>query len=202
MAQSVRKVKRRSRRISSIGLVFLLMCTAAVASGQDTANGDLWASLRAGGNWVLMRHAIAPGGGDPPGFRLNDCSTQRNLSDEGRRQARSIGNAFRSRTIPVDRVLTSQWCRCRETAELLDLGSVEEYPVLNSFFSDRSTASEQTEALRRFVGETELHGNIVLVTHQVNITALTNVFPASGEMVVIRPDGNGGFQLVGRVRID
>lgn len=181
MAKSVRKVKRRRRGISSIGLVLLLMCTAAVAGGQEAANEDLWSTLRAGGNWVLMRHAIAPGGGDPPGFRLGDCSTQRNLSDEGRTQARSIGSAFRSRRVPVDRLLTSQWCRCRETAELLMLASVEEYPVLNSFFSDRSTAGEQTEALRRFIGETELSGNIVLVTHQVNITALTNVFPAIEE---------------------
>jgi phosphohistidine phosphatase SixA len=147
-----------------------------------------------------MRHAIAPGGGDPPGFRLDDCATQRNLSEEGRNQARSIGESFRSRGIPVDRVLTSQWCRCRETAELLDLSPVEEYAVLNSFFSDRSTADSQTEALRRFVGETDPQGNILLVTHQVNITGLTGVFPASGEMVVVRPDGKGGFLLVGRLR--
>jgi phosphohistidine phosphatase SixA len=131
---------------------------------------------------------------------LDDCSTQRNLSDQGRAQARSIGEEFRSRQVPVDRVLTSQWCRCRDTAELLDLAAVEEYPVLNSFFSDRSTADSQTRALRRFVGRTDLRGNIVLVTHQVNITELTGVFPASGEMVVIRPDGRGGFRLVGRLK--
>jgi phosphohistidine phosphatase SixA len=101
--------------------------------------------------------------------------------------------------IPVDRVLTSQWCRCRETAELLDLASVEEYPVLNSFFSDRSSAHVQTQALRQFFGKVPPLGNLVLVTHQVNITALTGVFPASGEIVVIRPDGRGGFPLVGRL---
>jgi phosphohistidine phosphatase SixA len=146
-----------------------------------------------------MRHALAPGGGDPPGFRLGDCSTQRNLSDEGREQARRIGAILRARGVPVERVLTSQWCRCRETAELLRVGPVEEYPVLNSFFTDRSTAVEQTEALRRFVGSSSPAGNIFLVTHQVNITELTGVFPSSGEMVVLRPDGRGGFTLVGRL---
>lgn len=171
-----------------------------MAHGQE--GGDepsLWSSLRAGGNIVLIRHAIAPGGGDPPGFRLDDCSTQRNLSEQGRKQARSIGAAFRSRGVPVERVLTSQWCRCKDTAELLDLATVHEYPVLNSFFSDRSTALEQTEALRRFVAEAAPQGNIVLVTHQVNITELTGVFPSSGEMVVIRPDEREGFVSIGRL---
>jgi phosphohistidine phosphatase SixA len=181
-------------------LTLLLLLCAAIATGQNTVQEDLWDSLAAGGNVVLMRHAIAPGGGDPPGFRLDDCSTQRNLSEEGREQARSTGEVFRSRGIPVDRVLTSQWCRCRETAELLDLAPVEEYPVLNSFFSDRSTATEQTAALRSFIAGVQLKENIVLVTHQVNITELTGVFPVSGEMVVVRPNGEGGVQLIGRLQ--
>lgn len=182
--------------------VFFLLLAAGVANGQDATKDQLWAALEAGGNVVLIRHAIAPGGGDPPGFRLEDCSTQRNLSGEGRAQARSTGEAFRSRGIPVDRVLTSQWCRCRETAELLQLAAVEEYPVLNSFFSDRSTAGSQTGALRRFIGDLKLRGNVLLVTHQVNITELTGVFPASGEMVILRPDRQGGFRLIGRLRPD
>jgi phosphohistidine phosphatase SixA len=185
-----------------IGSVLLLMLAAGIASGQNNTDQGLWAALEAGGNVVLMRHAIAPGGGDPPGFRLEDCSTQRNLSEDGRAQARSTGESFRSRGAPVDRVLTSQWCRCRETAELLQLAAVEEYPVLNSFFSDRSTADSQTEALRRFIGELKLRGNVLMVTHQVNITALTGVFPASGEMVILRPDEQGGFRLIGRLRPD
>jgi phosphohistidine phosphatase SixA len=189
-----------TRPVASIGVILLLLSTAVIAGGQDGIQSDPWTSLAAGGNFVLMRHAIAPGGGDPPGFRLGDCRTQRNLSDEGRGQARSTGEAFRSRGIPVDRVLTSQWCRCRETAELLNLAPIEEYAVLNSFFSDRSSAASQTETLRQFIGETALQGNIVLVTHQVNITELTGVFPASGEMVVVRPDGRGGFELVGRLK--
>jgi phosphohistidine phosphatase SixA len=193
-----RRLKLATRLVS----VLLLLLAAALANGQNATEDQLWAALEAGGNVVLMRHAIAPGGGDPPGFRLDDCSTQRNLSEEGRVQARSTGEAFRSRGIPVDRVLTSQWCRCRETAELLQLAPVEEYTVLNSFFSDRSTAGSQTEALRRFIGDLQLQGNILLVTHQVNITELTGVFPASGEIVILRPEEQGGFRLIGRLRPD
>jgi phosphohistidine phosphatase SixA len=185
----------------SLGIA-LLLSAAASAAGQGAPGYEPWESLRQGGNIVLIRHAIAPGGGDPPGFRLDDCATQRNLSDEGRDQARSIGEALRLQGVSVDRVLTSQWCRCRETAELLDLAPVEEYPVLNSFFSDRSTADVQTEALRRFIAEAEPENNIVLVTHQVNITGLTGVFPASGEMVIVRPGGQEGFRLVGRLELD
>jgi phosphohistidine phosphatase SixA len=194
-------MKSLSASMISLG-VALLLSAAATAAGQDGSGDDPWESLRGGGNVVLIRHAVAPGSGDPPGFRLDDCATQRNLSDEGRGQARSIGEAFRSRGVPVDRVLTSQWCRCRETAELLDLASVEEYPVLNSFFSDRSTAEVQIEALRRFIAEAGFRNNIVLVTHQVNITGLTGVFPASGEMVIVRPGGQEGFRLVGRLKLD
>jgi phosphohistidine phosphatase SixA len=193
-----RPVKVTTRILS----VLVLLLAAGAASGQNAADEQLWTALAAGGNVVLMRHAIAPGGGDPPGFRLDDCSTQRNLSEEGRVQARSTGEAFRSREIPMDRVLTSQWCRCRETAELLQLAAVEEYPVLNSFFSDRSTAGSQTRALRRFIGDLKLRGNVLLVTHQVNITELTGVFPASGEMVILRPDKQGGFRTIGRLRPD
>ena len=187
----------KSRRVTAIAaLVLLLALPAAVPAQEDS----LWDALRAGGHIVLMRHALAPGGGDPPGFRLDDCATQRNLSEEGRAQARGIGEGFRSRGIPVDRVLTSQWCRCRETAALLGLGPVEEYPALNSFFSDRSTGDAQIEELRRFVSRPAPGGNLILVTHQVNITGLTGVFPDSGELVVLRPGPSGSFAVVGRLR--
>ncbi|MBN2553067.1 MAG: hypothetical protein JXB06_09870 [Spirochaetales bacterium] len=105
-------MNRRGRLFTLLVIAMFLVGAAAVADSQDAAERDILAALEAGGNVVLMRHAVAPGDGDPPGFRLDDCSTQRNLSE-------------------VDRVLTSRWCRCRETAELLDLAPVEEYPVLN-----------------------------------------------------------------------
>jgi phosphohistidine phosphatase SixA len=197
----IKRKRKKDYRWFVILIVLGVLCLGTpLVHGQNLGEEDLWRELQNGGYIVLMRHAIAPGGGDPPGFRLNDCSTQRNLSEEGREQARTIGAAFRVRGVPVERILTSQWCRCRDTAELLGLGPVEEYPVLNSFFSDRSTADEQTEALRRFVERSMPEQNIVLVSHQVNITGLTGVFPASGEMVVVRPGGPGGFTLVGRLK--
>jgi Histidine phosphatase superfamily (branch 1) len=108
------------------------------------ARADDWAAARADGAILLMRHAIAPGTGDPSGFDLGDCATQRSLSDEGRAQARDTGAAIREAGIAVTHVLTSQWCRCRDTARLLNLGPVQDWPSLNSFFEVRSTAAAQT----------------------------------------------------------
>ncbi|KQT47599.1 hypothetical protein ASG43_09320 [Aureimonas sp. Leaf454] len=138
-----------------------------------------------------MRHAEAPGVGDPAGFRLGDCATQRNLSAAGREQARRIGEAIKDRGIRVDRILTSQWCRAAETATLLDLGPIVEDAALNSFFDTRETARTQSDEVRRTLSDLDRTGQrATLVTHQVNITSLTGVFPASGEMIVVRMSGN------------
>jgi broad specificity phosphatase PhoE len=168
-------------RISRRSLAAALLCAPFPARADEAA----WDLLRQGRAAAVMRHAIAPGGGDPPGFRLEACETQRNLSDEGRAQARAIGAAFRSRGIGAATVLTSGWCRARETAELLGLGAVAREPMLDSFFGDRSRGPGQTEALRALLAGWS-GGPLVLVTHQVNITALTGVFPASGEAVLVR----------------
>ena len=168
-------------------LLLILILFAAVPAYADEAAA--WAALREGGHIILMRHATAPGVGDPPNFHLSDCSTQRLLSDAGRAQAKAIGAALRERGVKADRVLTSAWCRCVDTAELMDLGPVEVFEPLNSFFATRDAAGRQTEAVRELIGDWNGPGTLVLVTHQVNVTALTNVFPASGEMVVLRPDG-------------
>ncbi len=162
---------------------------------------DAWAALKEPGTVAIMRHARAPGTGDPAAFTLGDCGTQRNLDAAGRRQARAIGDAFREHGIDVDKVLTSQWCRCRDTARLLDLAPAEPFPALNSFFEDRGTADAQTEAVRRFLARQPQGRKLVLVTHQVNITALTGVFPASGEVVAIEVADDGEVTVRGRVRI-
>lgn len=141
---------------------------------------------------AIMRHALAPGTGDPGAFRLGDCATQRNLDARGRAQARAIGAAIRASGVQIDRVLTSQWCRCRETAALLDVGPVEDAPMLNSFFEDRSTADDQTEALRAFLAALPPDETVMLVTHQVNITALTGRGVSSGEVFVIRSGPDAG----------
>jgi len=148
---------------------------------------------------LLVQHASTdPGVGDPPGFQLDDCTTQRNLSPVGREEARRIGAAFRARGIPIGRVLSSQWCRCLETARLA-FGSVEPWPPLNSFFDDRSREPEQTQAVRAVAGERPAAGNLVLVTHGVNISALTGVLPAPGETAILTPQGNGMFGVAGRL---
>jgi phosphohistidine phosphatase SixA len=151
---------------------------------------------------AIMRHAIAPGTGDPANFTLGDCATQRNLNDSGRAQARAIGAAVRAAGIEVDRVLTSQWCRSAETARLLGLGAVSEEPALNSFFADRSTREEQTEATRLLLGALPSDETAILVSHQVNITALTGLYPRSGEVVVLEVSGDDLVTPVGRFLIE
>jgi broad specificity phosphatase PhoE len=157
-----------------------------------------WEALERPGAVAIMRHALAPGTGDPAAFRLGDCATQRNLDERGRAQARAIGDAFRARGIVFDNVFTSQWCRTRETAELLDLGPVTEAPTLNSFFRDFSTREEQTGATRALVAAQE--GRTLLVTHQVNISALTGRSTRSGEVLVIRLTETGA-DILGSILI-
>jgi phosphohistidine phosphatase SixA len=180
-----------------------LACAALallVAAAPAHADDALWAALADGGHVALMRHAQAPGTGDPDDFRLDDCSTQRNLDQAGRDQARRTGQAFRDRGVTVGRVLSSQWCRCLETAELLALGEAEPFPPLNSFFSDRAREPAQTEAVRALLAEADADGpSLVMVTHQVNITALTGIFPRSGEIVVLRLGGRDIFETIGAI---
>jgi broad specificity phosphatase PhoE len=162
--------------------VALLFGTApGVSAAEETA---LWRALGSKGHVALLRHAIAPGTGDPSEFAIGDCSTQRNLSEEGRKQA------------------ARQWCRCLETARLLGLGPVTELPILNSFFQRPERRNRQTQALEAWLASQDLDGPLVLVTHQVNITALTGVYPASGELVVIRPLENGKILAVGTIETD
>ncbi|MGF1495607.1 MAG: histidine phosphatase family protein [Elainellaceae cyanobacterium] len=143
---------------------------------------------------------MAPGTGDPLNFQLDDCATQRNLSEEGRAQARRTGNAFREKNVAVQQVLSSEWCRCLETAELLDLGSVEPFPPLNSFFSDRSQGSTQTQRLREFmVNHPDTQGVTVMVTHFVNISAIAGSGVSSGEMVVMQVNDQDQLEVVGQI---
>ena len=169
------------------------------AIGPVAAEETLWDLLRGGGQVVLIRHASTVAGlGDPPGFRVEDCATQRNLSETGRAEARRIGAVFRRRGIPVDRVMSSRWCRCLETARLA-FGRVEPWPALDSFFEDRSREQEQTRTVRALLAEPRAGGNLVLVTHQVNITALTGIVPVMGEMIVLSPQPGGTVKIAGRL---
>jgi phosphohistidine phosphatase SixA len=172
---------------------YLLALLPTLALAND------WEALDQPGAHAIMRHALAPGGGDPAGFDVTDCATQRNLDDRGRDQARRIGEALRERGFTFDTVLTSQWCRCRETAELLNVGPVTEAPALNSFFQDRATRDAQTAATREIIAAADRP--MMLVTHQVNISALTGQFTSSGEILVIR-ETDGRLEVLGSIDID
>ena len=191
--------------VSSIGFLILglwlggLCCERSAAAADNEA---VWNVLRTGGHVVVMRHASTDRGiGDPPGFRLDDCRTQRNLSPAGREEARRLGEAFKARHIPVGQIRSSRWCRCLETAQLA-FGSAEPWAPLDSFFDDRSHADKRTQAVRELIADAPSAGNTILVTHQVNITALTGLSPAPGELIVLTPLGNGDFRIAGRLRPD
>ena len=172
----------------------LMLLAAAPASADDA----LWALLKGGGHVVMIRHATAPGTFDPPGMRLDDCATQRNLDEQGREEARRIGAAFRTRAIPIDKVLSSRWCRCMDTGRLA-FGRVERWEPLDGAIPSSELEVRRTAEVRRFVSTPFSGGNVILVTHNFNIRALTGLYTLSGEMVVLAPRGNGQFEIVGRL---
>ena len=180
---------------AAVTLGVLVTCQVAVATEPFSLE-----RLNEGGYVVMLRHATAPGVGDPENFRLGDCATQRNLSEEGRAQARRLGERLRAQGIGSAEVYSSQWCRCLETAALLALGPVKELPALNSFFSRPAERSSNVDALRRFLADLPEDGPpVILVTHQVTISALTDRGAASGEAVVLEVDGTGRPPVVGTI---
>lgn len=147
-----------------------------------------------------MRHAEAPGGaGDPPGFRLDDCATQRNLSAQGRADAAVIGARLRQTGIRFDRIVTSPWCRCRDTARLMALGPVEVEPAFSNVFVLAGQRGEILAEARAFLEVWRGPGSLLVVSHGATISGLTGISPASGEIVVVRIGVGGGLELVGRI---
>jgi len=182
--------------LRAAALGFAVVATAPIAhASTDTA----WVALRAGGHVLIVRHAqTVPGIGDPPGFRVDDCATQRNLSEAGRAQSSAMGERLAAAGVRVDEVLSSAWCRCLDTARLA-FGRASAYEPLNSFFGGRGAEPRQTAALRERVRAWKGPGTLALVTHQVNVTALTGEVPGMGEALVLAPGGASGFTLVGRI---
>lgn len=178
---------------------------AAMTLGPPIARavGDPLARLLEGSRALIMRHALAPGVGDPPGFRLDECATQRNLNGTGRAQARALGRRLATLGVREPRILSSRWCRARETAELLGLGPVEPFPPLDSFFERPGERDPSTAALRAFLAGLPQTGRpVIMVTHQVNITALTGVYPGSGEALVLRLVPGAGPEVEARVPVE
>lgn len=181
--------------LAALALAVLVTCQSAVVAEPFPIE-----RLDEGGYVVMLRHATAPGGGDPENFRLGDCATQRNLSDEGRAEARRLGERLRAQGIASAEVYSSQWCRCLETAQLLDQGPVEPLPALNSFFSRPADRAPNLDALRRFLaGLPEDGPPVILVTHQVTISAITGRGAASGEAIILAADGTGRPPVVGTI---
>ena len=188
----------------------LLALSAAPANADD----DIWNELRdLDGTVILFRHALAPGGGDPADFDVSDCSTQRNLSAAGRIQSRDMGRQLRKENVDVARVLSSPWCRSRQTAELMGIGSVRPMMRFGSVFTASSSVADRRRKLsmRTIARHAQRDGVLVIVGHQANIIDLTGIAPASGEGVVVRfreteekgevgaSVGGGELEILGRV---
>ena len=159
-----------------------------------------WAALVAGGHVALIRHANAPPGygGDPPGFKLDDCKTQRNLDELGRQQAQKLGAAFRQHGVRVDRILASPVCRCVDTAELMGVGEVQKSTAL---LPDRTEPRVRLQELKTIVGGWRGPGTLVLVSHGFTISPLLRTHIEQAETLVLRPGGRGGAvaDIVGRI---
>ena len=182
-----------------ISLILNLILFSLI-SFQINASEQAWNLAQEGDKIILIRHSLAPGGGDPPGFKIDDCKTQRNLNRKGINQSKKIGKLFKKNKISVDQVLSSQWCRCKDTAKYA-FGNFKEFTALNSTFQSPYNKNEpkQLKELYNFVKKWEgKGGNLVLVTHYSIIIALTNAVPSSGEIVIT--DKN--FEVLGTIQTD
>lgn len=177
-------------------LVLATLATPTAAAGE----ADLMSSLRQSGHVLLLRHANAPGFGDPPQFRLDDCATQRNLDASGRAQATAVGEWLRKQGVTRARVYSSEWCRALETARLLQLGPVTPLPALNSFFERTQDREPNTAALREFLARQPADGPLlVLVTHFVNIQGIAGLGVASGDGILLQLQAGNAPRVLGRL---
>jgi phosphohistidine phosphatase SixA len=182
----------------------LVIAFILVGRGADAADdtAPAWAALRGDGHVALIRHAPAPGpAGDPLDYKLDDCTTQRNLSEQGRAEARALGARFRMQQVKVGKIVSSQWCRCRQTAELMDIGPVEDAPTFNNAFVLNATRNELTAGARAMIGAWRGPGTLVVVTHGENILLMLGLRPREGEVIVVAPDPTSQekMRLIGRI---
>ena len=180
--------------------LFLNLFLFFIFTSQLNASEQAWNLAQKGNKIILIRHALAPGGGDPAGFKIYDCNTQRNLSKKGINQSKKIGKLFKKNKVPLDQVLSSQWCRCKDTAKYA-FGDYKEFNALNSTFQSPYNKNEgkQLKELYNYVKKWNGKGkNLVLITHYSIITAVTTAVPSSGEMVIT--DKN--FKVLGTIQTD
>lgn len=166
---------------------------------KSFSSNDLIEKLKEGGKIVMIRHAYAPGSGDPENFSINDCSSQRNLNKDGLIQSKLIGDFFKNNQIPIDKVLSSEWCRCKDTASIA-FNNYEIQKFLNSFYDKKFSKykKKQIKELKRYINNWNSKNNLVLVTHYVVISEILNYQPSSGEIIVF----NKSFNIVGSLKIE
>ena len=179
--------------------LFLIIFISLSSSVKADFNEKLFNQLNDGGKLIFIRHAYAPGSGDPNNFNLNDCSTQRNLSEEGRKQAEYIGEFFSDNEINIDKVLSSEWCRCKETAQIA-FKNFSTNSFLNSFYSSKfeKNKDKQINALYDYIKKFKSNKNLVFVTHYVLISEVLNYGPSSGEIVV----SDKNFNIIGSIEFN
>ena len=178
---------------------FIIIFISLTSSVKADLDKKLFNQLGDGGKLIFIRHAYAPGNGDPSNFNLNDCSTQRNLSMEGRKQAENIGKFFRNKKIKIDKVLSSEWCRCKETAEIA-FKKFSTNSFLNSFYSSKfvKNKDKQIDALKDYIDKFKSDKNLVFVTHYVLISEVLNYGPSSGEIVV----SDKNYNIIGNIEVN
>jgi len=178
---------------------YIIIFISLITPIKADLNKNLLNQLEDGGKLIFIRHAYAPGNGDPHNFNLNDCSTQRNLSEDGRKQAQLIGKFFRENKIKIDNVLSSEWCRCKETAEIA-FKDFSTNSFLNSFYSSKYTKNKdkQIKVLNNYIKNFKSNKNLILVTHYVLISEILNYASSSGEIIVSDKD----FNIIGSVEIN
>src|SRR5215510_14304810 len=184
--------------IQSALFVAVMLTSGAANAADDSA---AWNALRADGYVALIRHASAPGAtGDPADYKLDDCATQRNLSEQGRAEARALGERFRTQRVKVGKIVSSQWCRCQQTAELMNIGPVEVARTFNNAFVLNAMRDELTAGARSTIGAWRGPGTMVVVTHGQNIMAMLGIHPREGEVIVVAPDpaSENKMRLIGR----
>ena len=178
---------------------FIIIFITLPTSIKADLNENLMNQLEEGGKLIFIRHAYAPGSGDPDNFNLNDCSTQRNLSEDGKKQAQLIGVFFKENKIKIDKILSSEWCRCKETA-FIAFEDFETKDFLNSFYSIKFAKNKKTQVknLKKYVNKWNSKKNLILVTHYVVISEVLNYAPGSGEIIISDKD----FNKIGNIEID
>ena len=178
---------------------FLLIIFISISSPiKADSNKSLISELKKGGKLIFIRHAYAPGGGDPDNFDINDCNTQRNLNNSGREQAKNMGNFFKDNNIKIEYVYSSEWCRCKETA-LIAFNKFENKNFLNSFFSSKFAKNKdlQIQNLRKFIKDFNGDENLIFVTHYIVISELLNYSSSTGEIVI----SDKNYNIIGNLTI-